>query len=51
MYVKGINFVKYDHIPNGTEALTKVRYKHQEKLATLSNEAKLEYFFMQGWKG
>ena len=38
MYVKGLNFVKYDRIPDGIEALTKVRYKHQGELATLSNE-------------
>ena len=38
MYVKGLNFVKYDHIPDGTEALTKVRYKHPGELATLNNE-------------
>ena len=38
MYVKGLNLVKYDHIPDGTEALTKVRYKHAGELATLSNE-------------
>ena len=38
MYVKGLNLVKYDHIPDGTEALTKVRYKHPGELATLSNE-------------
>ena len=38
MYVKGLNLVKYDHIPDGTEALAKVRYKHQGELATLTYE-------------
>lgn len=38
MYVKGLNLVKYDHITDGTEALTKVRYKHPGELATLVNE-------------
>ena len=32
------NLVKYDHIPDETKALTKVRYKHPGELATLSNE-------------
>ena len=31
MYVKSLNLVKYDHIPDGTEALTKVRYKHHTR--------------------
>lgn len=38
MYVKGVNLVKYDHIPDGTEALTKVRYKHPGEMASLTNE-------------
>lgn len=38
MFVKGLNMVKYDHIPDGMESLTKVRYKHPGELATLTNE-------------
>ena len=35
---EGSQLCKYDHIPDGTEALTKVRYKHPGELATLNNE-------------
>jgi tRNA-specific 2-thiouridylase len=44
MYVKDINFVKYDHIPEEMQSLTKVRYKHQGEMSTLSlgdNEVKV----------
>jgi len=38
MYVKDINFIKYDHIPDNMQSLTKVRYKHQGEISTLNNE-------------
>lgn len=37
MYVKGLNFVKYDSISDGFEALTKVRYKHNGEMSVLKN--------------
>jgi tRNA-specific 2-thiouridylase len=38
MYVGNINLVKYAQIADGTEALTKVRYKDEGTMATLHNE-------------
>jgi len=38
MYVGNINLVKYAHIPDGTEALTKIRYKDEGAMATLYND-------------
>ena len=37
MYVKGLNFVKYDSISDGFEAFTKVRYKHNGEMSVLKN--------------
>ncbi len=37
MVVKGLNYIKYDSIPDNFESLTKVRYKHQGEQSTLSN--------------
>ena len=36
MVVKGLNYIKYDSIPDNFESLTKVRYKHQGEQSTLS---------------
>ena len=33
MVVKGLNYIKYDSIPDNFESLTKVRYKHQGEQA------------------
>lgn len=37
MYVGQMNMIKYDHIPDGTEALTKIRYKDAGAIGTLYN--------------
>lgn len=37
MYVRDINCVKYDSIPEEMQSLTKVRYKHQGEMSTLTN--------------
>jgi tRNA-specific 2-thiouridylase len=37
MYVKELNFVKYESINDGFEALTKVRYKHNGQMSVLKN--------------
>lgn len=48
MFVNDLNLVKYDQIPDGTEAVTKVRYKHDGQLSNLSTEdtdlVKVEFF-------
>ena len=36
MVVRGLNYIKYDSIPDNFESLTKVRYKHQGEQSTLS---------------
>jgi tRNA-specific 2-thiouridylase len=38
MTVSGINYIKYDHIPEGLEATTKIRYKDKGALSNLYNE-------------
>jgi tRNA-specific 2-thiouridylase len=38
MVVGGINMVKYDHIPEGMEAVTKIRYKDPGTLSRLFHE-------------
>ncbi|MBW8685345.1 tRNA 2-thiouridine(34) synthase MnmA [Chitinophaga rhizophila] len=37
MTVGGINLIKYDHIPEGMEAITKIRYKDKGALSNLYN--------------
>lgn len=37
MNVGGLNFVKYDHIPEGMEAMVKIRYKDKGALANVYN--------------
>lgn len=37
MLVKGINWIKYDGVPNGFEAITKIRYKHEGTNSVLAN--------------
>ena len=37
MQVKGINWIKYNGIPDGFEAITKIRYKHEGSSSTLHN--------------
>lgn len=41
MNVGGINLVKYDHVPEGMEAVVKIRYKDKGALANLSNSGDL----------
>ena len=38
MYVRNINFIKYDKIEDGMECLVKVRYKHKGEIATITND-------------
>ncbi len=38
MKVAGINMIKYDHIPEGLEATTKIRYKDKGALSNLYHE-------------
>jgi tRNA-specific 2-thiouridylase len=38
MRVAGINLIKYDHIPEGLEATTKIRYKDKGALSNLYHE-------------
>ena len=38
MYVRNINFIKYDKIEDGMECLVKVRYKHKGEMATITND-------------
>ena len=37
MYVKGLNYVKYDSLPDNLNVLTKVRYKHNGEFSTITN--------------
>ena len=37
MVVRGLNMVKYDHIPDGMEAITKIRYRDPGMESTLTN--------------
>ncbi|MBS1776191.1 MAG: tRNA 2-thiouridine(34) synthase MnmA [Bacteroidetes bacterium] len=37
MTVSGLNMVKYEHLTNGMEAVTKIRYKDPGALSTLTN--------------
>ncbi|WP_343668097.1 tRNA 2-thiouridine(34) synthase MnmA [Chitinophaga sp.] len=50
--VAGINFIKYDHIPEGMEAITKIRYKDKGALSNLYNvEGKVKVNFYGNVKG
>ncbi|MVT10738.1 tRNA 2-thiouridine(34) synthase MnmA [Chitinophaga tropicalis] len=52
MTVAGINFVKYDHIPEGLEAVTKIRYKDKGALSNLYNaDGKVKVSFYEQVKG
>lgn len=52
MHVGGINLVKYDHIPEGLEATTKIRYKDQGALSNLYNDnGKVKVRFYEAVKG
>jgi tRNA-specific 2-thiouridylase len=52
MFVGGINMIKYDHIPEGMEALTKIRYKSTPSLSNLYNEdGKVKVNFYEQVKG
>ena len=39
MKVRNLNLIKYESLPDGFEALTKIRYKDPGQLATLNNIA------------
>lgn len=46
MWVRGLNLIKYAHIPDDTEALTKIRYKDSGTLSTLhQHDNRLEVIF------
>ena len=38
MFVRNINYLKYEKIENGMECLVKVRYKHKGEMATVTND-------------
>ncbi len=38
MFIRDVNYVKYDNIKDGMQYLVKVRYKHKGEIATLTNE-------------
>ena len=38
MYIRNINYLKYDKIEDGMECLVKVRYKHKGEMATVTND-------------
>ncbi len=38
MYVRDVNYLKYNKIEDGMQLLVKVRYKHQGELATILND-------------
>ena len=37
MYIRNVNYIKYDKIEDGKEYVVKVRYKHKGEIATLNN--------------
>jgi tRNA-uridine 2-sulfurtransferase len=52
MTVSGLNWIKYDGISNGTELLTKIRYKDKGALSSLhNNEGKIDVTFFGNVKG
>lgn len=52
MQVKGINWVKYDGVPDGMEAVTKIRYKDKGALSNLfAYEKGLKVRFYESVKG
>ncbi|RFS24671.1 tRNA 2-thiouridine(34) synthase MnmA [Chitinophaga silvatica] len=52
MFVSGINMGKYASIPDGMEAVTKIRYKDKGALSTLNNEdGKVKVTFFENVKG
>lgn len=51
-FVAGINYIKYDHIPEGMEAITKIRYKDKGALSNLYNiDSKVKVNFYGNVKG
>ena len=38
MYIRNVNYLKYDKIENGKEYVVKVRYKHKGEMATINND-------------
>jgi len=38
MFIKNVNYLKYEKIKNGMECLVKVRYKHKGEIATVTND-------------
>lgn len=52
MRVAGINMVKYDHIPEGMEVTTKIRYKDRGALSNLYNDnGQVRVHFYENVKG
>jgi len=51
-FVAGINYIKYDHIPEGMESITKIRYKDKGALSNLYNvDGKVKVNFYGNVKG
>jgi len=38
MFIRNVNYIKYDKIEEGMECLVKVRYKHKGEMATITND-------------
>jgi tRNA-specific 2-thiouridylase len=38
MYIRNVNYLKYDKIEDGKEYVVKVRYKHKGEMATITND-------------
>ena len=38
MFIRDVNYLKYDKIEDGMQCLVKVRYKHKGEFATITNE-------------
>jgi tRNA-specific 2-thiouridylase len=38
MFIRNINYLKYNNIEDGMECLVKVRYKHKGEMATVTND-------------
>ena len=40
MYIRDVNYLKYNKIKDGCQCLVKIRYKHRGEMATITNEGK-----------
>ena len=40
MFIRDVNYLKYDKIKDGMQCMVKVRYKHKGEMATITNEGR-----------